>query len=314
MIPQPMQTKKLPALQLTDLCKTYANGVEALKNISLTVKQGDFFALLGANGAGKSTTIGLISSLLKKTSGTILINGHDLDRNPTAAKVSLGIVPQEINVSFFETCEQVLTVQAGFYGVHPQLALKRAQVLLQQLGLQAKCHTQVRHLSGGMKRRLMIARALMHEPALLILDEPTAGVDIEIRHSLWTFLRQLNQSGTTIILTTHYLEEAEQLCQNIAIIDQGSIVENTSTSHLLQQLHHQTLVFSLNHPTDQLPDLSPFNAHLLDSHTFEVRLDTQYSLNDLFAVFDQNKLKIHSMRNKTNRLEELFLDLIHHEA
>ncbi|MDP3706210.1 MAG: ABC transporter ATP-binding protein [Legionellaceae bacterium] len=301
------------ALEIKQLYKTYANGVEALKNIDLTVQKGDFFALLGANGAGKSTTIGLISTLLTKTSGYIAINGYDLDEEPEQAKIALGLVPQEINLNIFETCEQVLIMQAGYYGLRRQDALPRTTPLLKQLGLWDKRNTIVRHLSGGMKRRLMIARALMHQPTLLILDEPTAGVDIEIRRSMWDFLKRTNAEGTTIILTTHYLEEAEQLCKNIAIIDKGNIIENSTMKTLLQSLHHQTLIFNTVDPISILPDLEPFTGTKLDSNTIELRVDNRYSLNEVFAAFNQQGIRIHSMRNKTNRLEELFMDRIHHE-
>jgi ABC-2 type transport system ATP-binding protein len=302
------------ALDINQLRKTYANGVEALKGIDLTVKTGDFFALLGANGAGKSTTIGLITTLLTKTSGSIRINGYDLDQNPALAKSYLGLVPQEINLSIFETCEQILLSQAGYYGISRKQAMPVAASLLQELGLWDKRQTIVRHLSGGMKRRLMIARALIHQPKVLILDEPTAGVDIEIRRSMWDFLTHANQQGTTIILTTHYLEEAEQLCKNIAIIDKGQIVEHTSMKKLLQNLHHQTFVFNTIDPIDTLPSLDPLVAIKIDANTFELRIDNQQNLNDVFAIFNQHGLRIHSMRNKTNRLEELFMDLIHHDA
>lgn len=303
----------IPALTIKDLSKVYANGVRALKNINLSVNTGDFFALLGANGAGKSTTIGIISTLLTKTSGSINLNGHDLDKDPVAAKISLGLVPQEINLNIFENCEQILVTQAGYYGVKRSKATQVANELLKQLGLWEKRHSIVRHLSGGMKRRLMIARALMHEPKLLILDEPTAGVDIEIRRSIWAFLSRINQAGTTIILTTHYLEEAEQLCNQIAIIDKGIILENTTMKQLLQSLHHQTFIFNTKKPLEIFPDILPFKAIKIDSTTFELRLDNHYALNDVFNVFQQHGIEIHSMRNKTNRLEELFLDIIHHE-
>jgi ABC-2 type transport system ATP-binding protein len=301
------------ALDIHQLRKTYANGVEALKGIDLSVKQGDFFALLGANGAGKSTTIGLITTLLTKTSGSIRINGYDLDTQAQQAKSCLGLVPQEFNLNIFETCLGILLNQAGYYGLSRKQALPRALSLLQQLGLLEKQHAIVRHLSGGMKRRLMIARALVHEPNVLILDEPTAGVDIEIRRSMWDFLAQTNQQGTTIILTTHYLEEAEQLCKNIAIIDQGRILENTSMKSLLQSLHHQTFLFNTFDPIDTLPELTPFIAIKLDANTFELRVDNQYTLNDVFSVFNQNNIRIHSLRNKTNRLEELFMDIINRD-
>lgn len=298
------------ALEIKQLSKTYDNGIQALKNIDLTVDTGDFFALLGANGAGKSTTIGLITTLLKKTSGSIRINGYDLDTNPANAKANLGLVPQEVNLNIFETCEQILLNQAGYYGISRQDALPKALELLEQLGLLEKRKAIARHLSGGMKRRLMIARALMHNPSVLILDEPTAGVDIEIRRTMWDFLTRTNEQGTTIILTTHYLEEAEQLCRNIAIIDKGRIIENTSMSTLLQSLKHQTFIFNTDTPLTELPDLAPFTTRLIDKHAFELKVDNNLSLTEVFAVLSKKGLRIHSMRNKTNRLEELFLDLI----
>lgn len=298
------------ALEIQNLYKTYANGVKALKGINLSVKKGDFFALLGANGAGKSTTIGLISSLLTKTSGKIVINGYNLDKNSDKAKLSLGIVPQEINLNIFQTCEDVLLLQAGYYGITRHRAKPRAEYLLKQLALWDKRDHIVRHLSGGMKRRLMIARALMHEPNLLILDEPTAGVDIEIRRSMWDFLTKINQEGTTIILTTHYLEEAEQLCKNIAIIDKGCLVENTTLKDLLKNLHHQTFIFDVKESIAILPNLKPFTSEKIDANTIELKVENRYSLNDVFKVFDEQGLSIKSMRNKTNRLEELFMDLV----
>lgn len=298
------------ALEIKQLSKTYANGVEALKGIDLTVQTGDFFALLGANGAGKSTTIGLITTLVNKTSGSISIHGYDLDKEPEKAKSCLGLVPQEVNLNIFENCVQILLSQAGYYGISRKLALPKAESLLQQLGLWEKRHSIVRHLSGGMKRRLMIARALIHQPKVLILDEPTAGVDIEIRRSMWEFLTRTNAEGTTIILTTHYLEEAEQLCKNIAIIDKGLIIKNTSMKALLQTLHHQTFIFNTEQPISVLPDMTPFKAALIDSNSFELRVDNDLTLNDVFAVLTKYQINIHSMRNKTNRLEELFLDLI----
>ncbi|HAT8858557.1 TPA: ATP-binding cassette domain-containing protein [Legionella pneumophila subsp. pneumophila] len=298
------------ALEIKQLSKTYSNGVEALKGIDLTVNTGDFFALLGANGAGKSTTIGLITSLVNKTSGNIKIYGFDLDAYPEKAKSCLGLVPQEVNLNIFENCEQILLNQAGYYGISRKKALPRAEALLEQLGLWGKRRSIVRHLSGGMKRRLMIARALIHQPKLLILDEPTAGVDIEIRHSMWDFLARTNAEGTTIILTTHYLEEAEQLCKNIAIIDKGQIIKNTSMKALLQTLRHQTFIFNTENPIDYLPDIHPFNVTPIDPTTFELRVDNNFSLNEVFAVLTKQGIKIHSMRNKTNRLEELFMDLI----
>ena len=301
------------ALDIRQLRKTYANGVEALKGIDLIVKTGDFFALLGANGAGKSTTIGLITTLLTKSSGTILVNGYDLDKQTAPAKACIGLVPQEINLNIFETCLQILVNQAGYYGISSKQAKPFAEQLLKQLGLWSKRDASVRHLSGGMKRRLMIARALIHQPKVLILDEPTAGVDIEIRRSIWDFLTHTNRQGTTIILTTHYLEEAEQLCKNIAIIDKGIIVENTSIKALLQNLRYQTFVFNTIEHIDVLPSLDPFVGTKLDANTIELSIDKHQSLNDVFAMLNQHGLHIHSMRNKTNRLEELFLELIHHD-
>lgn len=298
------------ALDIRQLYKTYSNGVEALKGINLTVKKGDFFALLGANGAGKSTTIGLITTLLTKTSGTIFINGFDLDKQTTQAKSCLGIVPQEFNLNIFETCLDILLNQAGYYGLLRHQALPLATKLLEQLGLWEKRNHIVRHLSGGMKRRLMIARAMIHQPNVLILDEPTAGVDIEIRRSMWDFLTQTNAEGTTIILTTHYLEEAEQLCKNIAIIDKGLIIENTSMKTLIQSLNHQTFVFNTVNPIQELPAYEPFIAQKIDDRTFELRIYDQQTLNNAFAIFDKLNIQIHSMRNKTNRLEELFMTII----
>ncbi|KTD39937.1 ABC transporter ATP-binding protein [Legionella parisiensis] len=298
------------ALDIKQLYKTYTNGVQALKGIDLTIQKGDFFALLGANGAGKSTTIGLISTLLNKTSGSINIHGYDLEKEPEKAKSCLGLVPQEINLNIFENCVQILLNQAGYYGISRKNAQPRVNSLLHQLGLWEKRDSIARHLSGGMKRRLMIARALVHQPKVLILDEPTAGVDIEIRHSMWEFLARTNAEGTTIILTTHYLEEAEQLCKNIAIIDKGEIIKNSSMKTLLQTLRHQTFIFNTENRIEILPDLYPFKPTLIDSTTIELRVDNNLDLNDAFALFSQHGIKIHSMRNKTNRLEELFLDLI----
>lgn len=298
------------ALEIKDLSKTYANGVAALNGIDLTIDNGDFFALLGANGAGKSTTIGLITTLVKKTTGSIKIHGYDLDYQAEQAKSCLGLVPQEVNLNIFETCEQVLLSQAGYYGISRKEAYPRVEELLEQLGLGDKKRSIVRHLSGGMKRRLMIARALIHQPKVLILDEPTAGVDIEIRRSMWEFLTRTNAEGTTIILTTHYLEEAEQLCKNIAIIDKGLIIKNTSMKALLQTLRHQTFIFNTEQPIHNVPDLYPFVATPIDPYSFELRVENELTLNDVFSLLTQQGIKVHSMRNKTNRLEELFLDLI----
>lgn len=302
------------ALELEQLEKTYANGIRAVKGINLQVKQGDFFALLGANGAGKSSTIGLITTLLHKTSGKIRIEGIDLDKNPTLAKSYIGLVPQEINLNIFENCEQILFTQAGYYGISRNDAAPHVAHLLQALGLEDKKHSIVRHLSGGMKRRLMIARALVHKPKLLILDEPTAGVDIEIRRSMWEFFTDTNQKGTTIILTTHYLEEAEQLCKNIAIIDKGNIVENTSMQSLLKSLNHQTFVFTTKEAFESLPPLDDYQIHIVDDHNFEIRISNQESLNRVFSFLNAANIEIHSLRHKTNRLEELFLSRIHHNA
>lgn len=301
------------ALEIENLCKTYLNGVEALKNINLKVEEGDFFALLGANGAGKSTTIGIIATLLTKSSGTVKVNGYDIDANPEKAKLSLGLVPQEYNLNIFETCTEILLNQAGYYGIMPSKAKDRANHLLRQLGLWNKRFSRVRHLSGGLKRRLMIARALVHKPKLLILDEPTAGVDIEIRRDVWNFLTRANKDGTTIILTTHYLEEAEHLCKNIAIIDHGEIIENTSIKALLRSINFQTFVFTTRKKLNyEELDLAPFTPIALDNYTFEVRVEGNCDLNKVFDVFDKNNLQIHSMRNKTNRLEEFFLERIKH--
>lgn len=300
------------AIDIQQLRKTYANGVEAVKGIDLTVETGDFFALLGANGAGKSTTIGLMTTLLTKTAGVIRINGYDLDQHPEEAKSCLGLVPQEINLNIFETCEQILLNQAGYYGIPRAKARLRADALLEQLGLTDKRRSIVRHLSGGMKRRLMIARALVHQPKVLILDEPTAGVDVEIRRSMWDFLRQTNAAGTTIILTTHYLEEAEQLCKNIAIINKGEIVKKSSMKQLLKSLQHQTFIFDTFEPIAQFPEIDGLRFEKVDANTFELRVRSELSLNDVFSIFEQHHIRIHSMRNKTNRLEELFMDLINH--
>lgn len=301
------------ALDIKQLSKTYKNGVQALKHIDLTVDSGDFFALLGANGAGKSTTIGLITTLLIKTSGSIRILGYDLDKETAAAKSCLGLVPQEFNLNIFETCMQILINQAGFYGISRSKSVGQAEKLLVQLGLWEKRNAIVRHLSGGMKRRLMIARALMHEPKVLILDEPTAGVDIEIRRSMWEFLTKTNQEGTTIILTTHYLEEAEQLCKKIAIINKGEIIKNTSMHDLLAGMYFQTIVFTTENPLYHQPLIPPYKANLIDPNTFELRIDKQITLNDIFHALTEQGIVIRSLRHKTNRLEEFFMDLINHD-
>ncbi|MGH8366784.1 MAG: ABC transporter ATP-binding protein, partial [Pseudomonas sp.] len=261
------------ALSIRQLTKTYGNGFQALSGIDLDVAEGDFFALLGPNGAGKSTTIGILSTLVNKTTGTVNIFGNDLDKSPAALKRSIGVVPQEFNFNQFEKTFDIVVTQAGYYGIPPKIAKERAEQYLTQLGLWDKRDVPSRSLSGGMKRRLMIARALVHEPRLLILDEPTAGVDIELRRSMWTFLTELNQKGITIILTTHYLEEAEQLCRNIGIIDHGTIVENTSMRNLLSQLHVETFLLDLKNDMTVAPQLIGYPNRLVDSHTLEVQVD-----------------------------------------
>ncbi|MEB6607093.1 MULTISPECIES: ABC transporter ATP-binding protein [Aeromonas] len=297
------------ALEISGLKKTYQGGVEALKGIDLTVKQGDFFALLGPNGAGKSTTIGVISSLVNKSAGKVKVFGHDIDTDLELAKSQLGLVPQEFNFSMFEKVSQIVTHQAGFYGVPRAEAKVRAEKYLRQLDLWDKRDMAARTLSGGMKRRLMIARALMHEPKLLILDEPTAGVDIEIRRSMWSFLKDLNEQGVTIILTTHYLEEAEMLCRNIGIIDKGRLIENTSMKSLLGKLGRETFLLDLV-PGSAVPSLPEFNGRMQDEHTLEVELEKSQSLNSLFEQLSAQGVKVLSMRNKANRLEELFVNLV----
>jgi ABC-2 type transport system ATP-binding protein len=298
------------ALSIRQLTKTYGNGFQALKGIDLDVAEGDFFALLGPNGAGKSTTIGILSTLVNKTSGSVNVFGHDLDKAPLALKRCLGVVPQEFNFNQFEKAFDILTTQAGYYGIPLKVARARAEQYLTQLGLWDKRDVPSRMLSGGMKRRLMIARALVHEPRLLILDEPTAGVDIELRRSMWSFLSELNEAGTTIILTTHYLEEAEQLCRNIAIIDHGRIVENTSMRELLGKLHVETFLLDLQHPQLTLPQLQGYPARLLDAQTLEVQVDKSQGISELFAQLATAQIAVLSLRNKTNRLEELFVSLV----
>ena len=298
------------ALQIQGLGKTYANGTMALQDIDLTVNEGDFFALLGPNGAGKSTAIGIISSLINKSTGKVHVFGIDIDRHFSRAKAHLGIVPQEFNFNMFETPWQITVNQAGYYGIERQLAQARAEQYLTQLGLWPKRDDRARALSGGMKRRLMIARALVHEPKLLILEEATAGVDIELRHSMWDFLRQINDAGTTIILTTHYLEEAEQLCRNIGIIDHGRIVENTSMKDLLKKLHVETFLLDLKEALLVAPQLIGYPAQLLDGHTLEVQVDKAQGITELFRQLALQNIEVLSLRNKTNRLEELFVSLV----
>jgi len=302
------------ALEIHDLYKTYRNGVQALCGINLEVKQGDFFALLGPNGAGKSTAIGIISSLVNKTSGMVKIFGHDLDFELETAKSFIGLVPQEFNFNQFEPTIEIVVNQAGYYGINRKIAYQRAEKYLKQLGLWEKRRTIGRELSGGMKRRLMIARALVHEPRILILDEPTAGVDIEIRRSMWKFLQEINEQGTTIILTTHYLEEAEALCKHIAIINNGVVIENTAMKTLLAKLHVETFVLnteeSLQEKLQGWGDNTGCNIKLVDDLTFEVEISKKYSLNSLFSELDKRNINISSLRSKSNRLEELFVHLI----
>lgn len=297
------------ALDISGLEKTYKGGVKALKGLDLTVRDGDFFALLGPNGAGKSTTIGIISSLVNPSDGQVSVFGYDLHTQKEAAKACIGLVPQEFNFNQFETVLQIVLNQAGYYGVPRSTAKERAQKYLTQLDLWEKRNARARELSGGMKRRLMIARALMHEPKLLILDEPTAGVDIEIRRSMWTFLKQINEQGITIILTTHYLEEAESLCRNIAIIDKGVIVENTTMRALLSTLSTETFILDLAE-SDQQPSLKGFAFRVVDDHTLEVDVEKQEGLNPVFSQLSEQGFQVLSMRNKANRLEELFVRLV----
>jgi ABC-2 type transport system ATP-binding protein len=297
------------ALDIKGLTKTYKNGTKALHGIDLQVKQGDFFALLGPNGAGKSTTIGIISSLVNKSTGNVHIFEYSLSEQMGLAKACIGLVPQEFNFNQFETLMQIMLNQAGYYGVPRNVAKPRAEKYLKQLDLWEKRNSAARTLSGGMKRRLMIARALMHEPRMLILDEPTAGVDIEIRRSMWTFLKQINEQGVTIILTTHYLEEAEMLCRNIAIIDKGVIVQNTSMKSLLATLNIETFVLDLSKNVSSLT-LEGFTTRLLDGHTLEVDVPKEAGLNSVFEQLSQQTIQVLSMRNKSNRLEELFVRLV----
>lgn len=302
----------MPALTISNLKKTYPNGFMALKGVDLTVPQGEFFALLGANGAGKSTMIGIISSLFPQTDGTVQIFGVDLHKNPSLAKSYLGIVPQEFNFNQFEKCLDILIIQAGYYGIKKKDALPRAQFLLKELGLWDKQDEKARSLSGGMKRRLMIARALIHRPKLLILDEPTAGVDIELRRSMWDFIEHLNKNeGTTIILTTHYLEEAEQLCKYIAILNHGEILINTDMKSLLTQLSLETFVFDLKDELNNTPTINNIShITLSDNKTLEITLNKNQNLNDVFRQLNDFNIQIVSMRNKNNRLEELFMGVV----
>jgi ABC-2 type transport system ATP-binding protein len=298
------------ALTIQDLGKTYKGGVTALKGVNLEVAEGDFFGLLGPNGAGKTTLIGILSSLVNKSAGSVSIFGHDLGSDTAAAKACIGLVPQEFNFNMFEPPIEIVANQAGYYGIERSEAFRRAEEKLRKLDLWDKRQVMSRTLSGGMKRRLMIARALVNEPKLLILDEPTAGVDIEIRRSMWKFLREINDAGTTIILTTHYLEEAESLCRNIAIIDKGELIENTSTRQLLNSLKIETFVLDLESPLAELPQIKTHKLKRVDDQTIEADICRDDSINTLFTQLNAHGIKVLSMRNKTNRLEELFMNLV----
>ncbi len=298
------------ALEISELRKVYSGGTEALKGISLKVKEGDFYALLGPNGAGKSSTIGIIGTLVTKTAGSVKIFNNDIDNNVSAAKSILGVVSQEINFSQFEKVIDIVTTQAGFYGITKSIAKPKVESMLKRLGLWDKRNDQARTLSGGYKRRLMIAKALIHEPKLLILDEPTAGVDIELRREMWDFLKEINKNGTTIILTTHYLEEAEQLCRNIGIIDQGEIIADTSMKDLLSRLDVQGFVLDLEEPLEKEPAIDGFELRLEDSLTLVTAINKDKSINGLFDELNKLGIKVKSMRNESNRLEELFIEMI----
>ncbi|MDP5063565.1 MAG: ABC transporter ATP-binding protein [Haliea sp.] len=300
----------IPALSIENLFKEYASGFQALKGISLEVKHGDFFALLGPNGAGKSTTIGIICSLVAKTGGKVVVYGTDIDEDFAGAKKNIGIVPQEFNFNMFEQAFDIVVNQAGYYGMSRELAVQRAEQYLRELGLWEKRNVPSRMLSGGMKRRLLIARALVHNPRLLILDEPTAGVDIEMRRSMWDFLKKLNEQGTTIILTTHYLEEAEALCRNIAIINHGEIVENSSMRDLLRRVQREVFIFDT---VDELPEVvtvGGFEVRRVDDRTLEIEVEKGQHINEVFAGLNQANIRISSMRNRANRLEEMFVRLV----
>ncbi|MCG8670750.1 MAG: ABC transporter ATP-binding protein [Pseudomonadales bacterium] len=302
------------ALKISGLKKTYGNTFEALKGIDFGVQPGDFMALLGPNGAGKSTTIGIISSLVNKSGGKVEVFGKDMDTQPYECKLDIGIVPQEFNFNQFEKVGNILKTQAGYFGIKPGLAEERAEKYLKLLGLWEKRDEMSRMLSGGMKRRLMIARALVHEPRLLILDEPTAGVDIELRRSMWDFLREINEQGTTIILTTHYLEEAEQLCRTIAIIDQGEIIENTDMKSLLKQLDKETFVLDVQGDLEKVKSIQGYRINLVDEHCIEVEVSKGQTLNQLFSDLSELNIEIISLRNKANRLEELFVSLVENKG
>lgn len=300
----------MKALQITNLKKTYQSGLQALKGIDLEVDEGDFFALLGPNGAGKSTTIGIITSLVNKTAGKVNIFGLDIDYHSLEAKSLIGVAPQEINFSQFENPLEILLNQGGYYGINRKTAYERAEKYLRNMGLWEKRNHPSRTLSGGLKRRLMIARALIHEPRLLILDEPTAGVDVELRRSMWDFLIDINNQGTTIVLTTHYLEEAEKLCKNVAIIDKGNIIENTTIKTLLSKLDIETFIFDLKEPQSNTPEIDGFDCRMIDLSTLQADISKQQGLNNLFKQLSDQNIEILSMRNKSNRLEELFISLL----
>ena len=300
----------MKALSIKNLKKTYANGNQALKGINFSVESGDFYALLGPNGAGKTTAIGIVTSLVNKSDGEVEIFGHNIDRNLEAAKICIGLVPQEINLNLWESVENILLNQAGYYGLGRKLAHKRTEKYLQTLKLWDRRKDNARSLSGGMKRRLMIARALVHEPKLLILDEPTAGVDIEIRRSMWEFLRNINEAGTTIILTTHYLEEAESLCRHVAIIDEGRIIEDARMSTILRKLQREVFVLSLAKQPESAPEFDGYETLLREDCEIEVVVGPSHNLNDLFRQLNERDMTVVSMRNKTNRLEELFMRLV----
>ena len=300
----------MKAVSLRNLSKTYKNGVQALKGIDLDVEEGDFFALLGPNGAGKTTAIGILTSLVNKTAGKVEVFGHNLDTELAAAKACIGLVPQEVNFNMFETVSTILLNQAGFYGIPRRVVHDRLEKYLNKLQLWEKRNSVARGLSGGMKRRLMIVRALLHEPRLLILDEPTAGVDIEVRRSMWEFIREVNAAGTTIILTTHYLEEAENLCRNVAIINQGKIIENESMNTLLRKLNTESFVLNLRNAISSAPVLPGYKIQMTDSHTIEVETSKEQNLNEVFTALSAQGIAVVSMRNKSNRLEELFLSMV----
>jgi ABC-2 type transport system ATP-binding protein len=302
------------AIEISNLHKTYRNGLVALDGIDLQVKPGDFFALLGPNGAGKSTAIGIITSLINKTDGMVKVFGHDIDTDFAAAKSCIGVLPQEYNFNVWEPIEEILVNQAGYYGIERHEAFNRAKHWLKELGLWDKRREIARNLSGGMKRRMMIARALMHNPRLLILDEPTAGVDIENRRTMWNFLTRLNQQGTTIILTTHYLEEAENLCRNIAIIHHGKVIEHTSTRELINRLGNETFILDTRNSILEIPELDCHAVRIIDDHTLEVDIDKGMGVSNLFDELNRVGIDVLSMRNKTNRLEQLFMQLVDERA